>query len=335
MNEVIHLRSIAQIEAEAAAWVWRLDDENVSAEDRRQFEHWQRADVRHRRAVEELGGVWNALDGLAEAKRDQRIATFVADIQRETDRNRMPSVWRRSLPLAAAAAVALGIGLTLWMSNGNEAQTLSTAVGQHRTVKLADGSIVALNTNTILETRLVNEQRVIHLKKGEALFTVARDKNRPFYVVAAGTTVRAVGTEFNVRLREHNDVEVIVSEGRVEVESKLQRLGKRQLAAGQRIDTIAEKPAVQVMNAVALDNTLAWREGAIVFDRESLADAIAELNRYTDTRFVVTQPEVRDMRIGGRFKAGDVEEFLSALKKALPVSTRWTPDNIVYIEARQ
>lgn len=351
MSDVLKFRSVAELEEEAAIWVWRLDDDNVSAETRAEFEQWLRRDSRHRRAFEELGGVWQSLDELAEAKRDEKVATFVAEEQRlyaNTTPKPGRGHLRRWLPWAMAASLAVMVGGLSWYQRGNESQTLATAVGQQRSVTLADGSIVQLNTNTILETHFTRGQRVIHLTKGEASFNVARNPDRPFLVHAGNTVVRAVGTEFNVRLRDTMDVEVIVTEGKVEVtpqtgastktvvatESLKPIMAARsELTAGQRFEATAASPVATITPAT-VSNTLAWREGAIVFDGEPLVQAIAELNRYTDTRLVVADASIHDLRVGGRFRTGDVDGFLEALTKAFPVTTRRTSDHLVYIHAR-
>lgn len=334
MSRVIKFRNMAEIEEEAAAWVWRLDEENTSAAQRKAFEDWVRRDPRNRQAFEELGGVWSALDGLAQAKQAEKIATFsqlpAAPAQAVGHMNR----WKLA-GYAAAATLLICTAAFFWTQRSNEVQALATAVGQQRTVTLADGSAVSLNTNTILETHFDRERRIVRLLKGEALFKVTRDKERPFFVYAGDAVVRAIGTEFNVRMREGREVQVIVAEGAVEVESgatsaTAQRF-KRALSAGQRIDT-SESAPVSSLDPEMLSKILAWREGAIVLDGESLSEAIVELNRYTDIRFIVTDPRVREMKVGGRFKAGDIDEFLQALKKALPVTTQRTADNLVYIE---
>lgn len=351
MTDVLKFRSLAEIEEEAAAWVWRLDDEDLSSQDRSEFERWLRRDLRHRRAFEELGGVWRSLDDLAEAKRDERVATFVAEERRLYDvakpalaRSRL----RRITPWAVAASLVFAVGFISWFQRGNEAQTLATAVGQLRSAKLADGSVVQLNTNTIVETRFTRDQRVVYLRKGEASFKVAKNAERPFLVHAGNMVVRAVGTEFNVRMRDSRDIEVIVAEGRVAVEPQQEPPVKvvastasnralpkrRELVAGQRFETTGQVIPVAAITPAALSNTLAWREGAIVFDGEPLVQAIAELNRYSDTRLVVTDPGIYDLRVGGRFRTGDVDGFLEALTTAFPVVTRRASDNLVYIEAR-
>lgn len=351
MTDVLKFRSLAEVEEEAAAWVWRLDDEDLSPQHRSEFEQWLRRDPRHRRAFEELGGVWTALDELAEAKREEKVATFVAE-ERRLYATASPKPGHRRLrrwaPWAMAASLAAAIGMVSWLQRGNEAQTLATAVGQQRNATLADGSVVQLNTNTIVETRFTREQRVIYLRKGEASFKVTKDPERPFLVHAGDMVVRAVGTEFNVRVRDSSDIEVIVAEGKVAVEPQLklpvrtvasaaQRSTSpqtRELVAGQRFETTEQAAPVAEITPIALSNTLAWREGAIVFDGERLVQAIAELNRYSDTRLVVADPSIHDLRVGGRFRTGDVDGFLEALTKAFPVTTHRASDNLIYIQAR-
>lgn len=339
MSDVVKFRSLAEIEQEAAAWVWRLDDEALLPEEQAEFEKWLRRDPRHRRSFDELGGVWRSLDQLAEAKRDERIAAFQAQERRLLGMggSRRARVRRW---VAAAAVVFLGvIGTASWLRQGSEGRMLATAVGQQHSTVLADGSTVQLNTNSVLETSFEPARRLVHLRKGEAVFKVAHDPDRPFVVQAGDMAVRAIGTEFNVRLHEGEAVEVIVTEGRVAVEPWGGSAGtpatapkKRELVAGQRLRASAEAPVSEV-GPGAITKTLAWREGAIVFDGEPLTDAIAELNRYTDKRVVLADPALYQMRIGGRFRAGDVDGFLEALTKALPVTTQRGADGSVRVHA--
>ncbi len=349
MSGVLKFRSLAEVEEEAAAWVWRLDDDGVSPQLRAEFEQWLARDPRHRRAFEELGGIWQSLDDLAEAKRDERVATFAAHERRLYAKPVSAHGWlRRWAPWVMAASLLLVVGGLSWYQRGNESRTLATAVGQRLSATLADGSVVQLNTNTILETHFSKGRRDIWLKKGEASFEVAHNADRPFYVRAGDTVVRAVGTAFNVRLRDARDVEVIVTEGAVEITPQLDAVAmakpgvvlptniktiRSDLGAGERFDTLAATP-VRRVTPVAVSNTLAWHDGAIIFDGVPLVQAIAELNRYTDTRLVVADASIDDLRVGGRFRTGDVDGFLEALTKAFPVTIHRTSDQLVYIQAR-
>lgn len=346
MSGVLKLRTRAEIDEEAAVWAWRMDSESVSTADRQAFDTWLRRDPRHRRASEELSQVWSGLDGLAEAKRDEKLATFARSTTLSAPRGR--KVWWAT---AAAVLLAVGAGTLLWMERGSELQTLSTAVGQQRNVTLADGSIVTLNTNTILETDLRHRAREIFLRKGEAHFQVAHNRFRPFLVHAGDAVVRAVGTRFEVRMRGDQRVDVVVDEGRVEVQSTpsaasgsasttertrpLQRPVVRALSAGQQLSTVGGDYTVVPVSTDQLSSVLAWREGAIVFEREPLSAAVAEIERYTDARIIVSDPQVAALTVGGRFRTGNLQEFFDALQTALPVSIRRSDNGVVFIERRR
>src|SRR3984957_938816 len=343
MSEIVKFRAGAALDEEAADWIWRMDSAAIDATDRQAFEAWQRQDPRHRRAVSELSAVWNALDGLAEAKREEKIATF-ANTAQAARPHHPQRLWIAAA--AALAAVAIGVG-AVWLQRDSELQTLSTAVGQQRNVTLADGSIVTLNTNTIVESDLRRRTREIYLRKGEAHFQVAHDRSRPFLVHAGDAVVRAVGTAFEVRVLTDQHVDVVVNEGRVEVQAATpvsQNAGARPhstavptvraLNAGERLSTASLDYAVMPITAQQLSTELAWREGAIIFDGEPLAEAIAEIERYTDARIVVSDPEVAALRVGGRFRTGNVQEFFDALQTALPVSIRHAAGGVVFIDPR-
>src|SRR5258708_21560928 len=148
MSEIVKLRTRAEIDEEAAVWIWRMASAGVATADRQAFEAWLRQDPRHRRAAAALSAVWSTLDGLAEAKREEKIATF-------TNTANLPLLHHPQRWWFAAAAVLAAVAVgAVWLQQGSELQTLATAVGQQRNVTLADGSTVALNTNTIPETDL-------------------------------------------------------------------------------------------------------------------------------------------------------------------------------------
>lgn len=329
MSGVVRLRTRVEIDEEAATWIWRMDAADVSAADRQAYEAWLRQDPRHARAVKELSSVWGALDDLAEAKRDEKIATFVKSEQ---------APGRRRWWMGAAAAALIGAAAisVIRLEKSSDAQVLATAVGQQRQVTLADGSQISLNTNTIVETDLKRATRDIYLRKGEAHFQVAHDKSRPFLVHAGDAVVRAVGTAFEVRVRSDHHVDVVVDEGRVEVRPAQPSSADRvqALTAGQRLSTASSSYAVVPISEKQLSSELAWRQGAIVFDDERLGDAVAEIERYTDSRIIVTDPATASLRVGGRFRTSEVQEFFDALQAALPVVIRRT-DEGVYIEPRR
>jgi transmembrane sensor len=355
MSEVVKLRTRAEIEEEAAAWIWRMESGSPTTADPEGFEAWLRQDPRHRRAVDELSKVWESLDTLAEAPRAQALPPLGEPVPYASTLSAPPMLGRHSMsarrPLwfAAAAALVAAIAGAMWLNKGSETQVLATAVGQHRNVVLADGSIVSLNTNTIVETNIGHRSREIHLRKGEAHFDVAPDRSRPFLVHAGDAVVQAIGTEFEVRVRADQHVDVLVNEGRVEVRpdtpvsapqardarrEPTATITVRALSAGQALSTAVTNYPVTPVSQEQLSSDLAWREGAVVFDSEPLSEAIAEIQRYTDARIIISDPGIASLPVGGRFKTDDLQGFLDGLEAALPITIRRTADDMVYVDPR-
>jgi transmembrane sensor len=340
MSEVVKLRTRAEIDEEAAAWVWRLDSAPEDGAVREDFETWLRQDPRHRRAYDELTKVWAALEGLPAPGVQPLPESVEASVSAGG-----PQYWW----LAVAATVIAAVGGATWLLyKGNETQTLATAVGQHRNVTLSDGTVVTLNTNTIVETDFSRNARQIFLRKGEAHFEVAQDRSRPFLVHAGDAVVRAIGTEFEVRLRPDKHVDVLVNAGRVEVVPDLPDtqpraagaaataipvITVRALSAGEQLSTATTNYAVVPVSAEQVSSELAWRDGAVVFDSAPLSEAIIEIQRYTDARIVVSDPTIGTLPVGGRFKTDDLQGFLDGLEAALPIKIRRTAD-VVYVDPR-
>ena len=348
MSEVVKLRTRAEIEEEAAAWVLRMEAGATAGADPEGFDAWLRQDPRHRRAVDELLKVWESLDALAQAPRTQPLPALTEPLPHEVASR--PHVYRPLWLTAAAAVLVAAVAGAIWLNKGSESQVLATAVGQHRNVVLADGSTVSLNTNTIVETNIGRRSRDLYLRKGEAHFEVAPDRSRPFLVHAGDAVVQAIGTEFEVRVRADQHVDVLVTEGRVEVRPDAvvpepQALDAprvptavvtvRAVSAGQALSTATTNYAVTPVSQEQLSSELAWREGAVVFDSEPLSEAIAEIQRYTDARIVISDPDIATLPVGGRFKTDDLQGFLDGLQAALPITIRRTADGMVYVDPRR
>ena len=328
MSEVVKLRTRVEVDEEAAVWAWRMESASVSAIDLQAHDMWLKQDPRHARAFRELSAVWRTMDGLAEAKRDEKIATFTQTPLRPPHR-----YWR---VCAAAAVLIVGATLgTFWWARGGELQSVATAVGQQRSVTLADGSRVTLNTNTLVETNLRQRTRDIYLRKGEAHFQVAHDAARPFVVHAGDAVVSAIGTAFDVRVRPDQHLDVVVSEGWVDIRTSMpvsdpSALSTRHaVSAGQRMSTASPDMDVVPVSPQQLSRELAWREGAVVFDGKRLSEAVAEVERYTDTRITISDPANAALLVDGRFRTGDLQAFFDALEAALPVTVRHTPAGAV------
>ncbi len=342
MRDIVRLKTQTQVDYEAAVWTWRADSGELSQSERAQLDSWLRQDARHRRAFDELRRTWNALEQLSGRPQDEKLAALARRGHHRAARRS----WRWQ---ATAAVLVIALGTTWWLSQWPALQLVSTAVGQERHMILADGSQVTLNTNTLLAVRLTPGRRDIYLRRGEAHFAVTHDSSRPFFVHAGATVIRDVGTQFEVRLRSDQDVDVLVNEGRVEVTGTEAAPGEagprggatgahagwvRALSAGEQLRIAGPLLQVETVSPRQIDDELAWRNGALVFQGEPLAQAIAEVGRYTRERILVTGPEVGSLRISGRFRTDDVPGFFQALQEALPVRVIRAGPGVIYIAAR-
>ena len=342
MSDIVRLKTQTQIDNEAAVWTWRLDAGELTAEEQGRLEAWLREDARHRGAFEELNRTWRLLDQLAAAPREEASGAPERSGWRSPRRGRY---W----PMAAAAAAVLVAVIAggLWMSRRPGWQVLSTAIGQERHVTLADGSRLTLNTNTLLAVKLTPGRREIYLRRGEAHFDVVHDPSRPFLVHAGQALIRDVGTQFEVRLHSDRDVDVLVDQGRVQVQGPpTARQGSsepaaregsgwvRSLTAGERLTIAGPHLTVISVSPRQVAQALAWREGALVFKSEPLSQAIAEVGRYTDARIVLQGPQVAALKVSGRFRTDDVPGFFQALQAALPVRVSRPRPGIVDIMPR-
>lgn len=372
------MTTASDIEAQAAAWLVRRDGGDLSAEEQAEFDAWLSADPRARAAYIRLETAWTRAGGLMRrlrpleggvdadllersplapleqvslqeySARDETgkspespspAAAATGDIEAGTHSG--PRNKRRwAIPLAAAAALAIAaIGTVIWLEyDRNGWREYSTDRGSLERITLDDGSIVSLNTNSVMRVQLTPERRHIVLERGEALFKVEHDASRPFDVEAANTIVRAVGTEFSVRVRDAadvgggkggKDVEVLVREGRVAIDPpKAEKPMERKAVLPASISTLSAGEAVVItpkrvhVEKVAEDNVekkLAWTEGRIWFERETLKNVVAEFNRYNRRQMVIADPTIENIRIGGGFDATDPESFIAALERTVNV----------------
>jgi len=203
-----------------------------------------------------------------------------------------------------------------------------TAVGERQTIRLDDGSIVDLNTNSVMEVAFNRDTRVVRLIRGEALFKVAHNNAWPFVVTAKDREVTAVGTAFVVRL-DGDAVKVIMVEGKVSIAPLNKRgfaaimpgLVSEPLVAGEELTASAGNSEMSVSNA-DVEKSTSWRSGEIIFRDDTLQTAVEEFNRYTDEKIVISDPKVSTLRISGVFHTDRPSNFLAAVTSFYPLKAR-------------
>jgi len=216
--------------------------------------------------------------------------------------------------MAAAAVAAVGFAHFAPWPRPPE-QMLGTRVGEVRSVRLEDGSRVILDTDTRLRMSVAGRTRRVELLSGRAAFQVAHDMSRPFRVAAGAMTVTAVGTAFEVMALPRR-TSVTLMEGRVVINAEHPpKAGVRReadLRPGEQLSLGADG-ALSSRRPVSLDSALAWRALRVDVSDLTVAEAVAEMNRYSKVKLAVRNPTVSSRRISGVFRAGDVEALAAAL----------------------
>lgn len=312
---------------EAADWFARLNRRTVSTEDVKAFSAWRR-DPENARTYDRIQAMWEAAATLGE---NREIAALTEAAKRRgqdvspASRPRLVGVVGRWGAALGALAVCVFAGWLWW---AGQPEIHATAVGEQRTIRLEDGSRITLDTATTIAVRHSATSRRIELKTGQARFDVAPDADRPLTVLAGQTEVTALGTQFDVR-RIGTGARVLLVEGRVSVTDRAAATKRWALRPGQQVSTASPRPRV-----VTADMPVAtsWATGRLIFEDTPVAQAIAEVNRYSDTPIVLDDPGIASTRVSGVFDAGDVDGFVAALQALYPLAEDRSRDGRVVLK---
>ena len=345
-RRVLKFRSPESIDAEAAAWLVRLDRGNLSDEERLELRQWLAEDSRNAVALKSNFAVWADLDELA---RDLMLEPRGARPERPAHRMLAPIGYVLSgVAVVVVAAVVLSSGLFAdrWVTEYSA--RLETGIGEHKTFQLPDDSVASLNSDTLAYVEFAASGRHVRLERGEARFEVSHDPDRVFAVLANGRIIEAVGTAFVVKIDEDETL-VSVTEGRVRVATALDvsnaedpfelvgtnGAGRRLLHSGEELLFEVAKPAVQVRqyDPGAFERRLAWTEGRMIFDSERLQNVVAEFSRHSRLSIEFEQPELAELEVTGNFVLGDDDAFLEAIEISLGVRANRVSDTRVLLTA--
>jgi transmembrane sensor len=356
-----------KIEEQAAAWLVRRQSEEWSATDAAELAAWLEASTAHRVAFLRLEVGWEQTErltalgagrqpGAVPVRGDWRLSPLfektrptvgpdtgnVSDGRvapgASTGRSRFSTLaTTRRVALAAAATILIAVGVGAYWSTVRGGEDYTTPIGGTASIPLRDGSSITLNTASRVRVALTDEQRHVDLDAGEAFFEVAKDPKRPFVVSAGDKRIVAVGTKFSVR-RDGDDVRVVVTEGRVRIESADAHTDSQSSPAGGTVSLFsagtiarASSAALQVQHKSSreVEEILSWRSGYLTFDETALADAVAEFNRYSSRKIYIDDPNVAAIRINGRFRAINADAFIRVLHDGFGIRAQETEDRII------
>lgn len=311
-----------QIYQEAGEWFVRMRDGANDPAVQQALMNWLRRSPEHVGAYLDIAAVWmESSDVSVDADVDLPTQVELAradlnvpelNIERPAQLTRVAPTRRfiRQRSLAAIAAVMIAtVGAWFYFLHN----TYSTAVGEQRSIVLADGSTVELNARSRLRVRFSADERKIELLEGQALFQVTKDPARPFVVLSDDTSIRAVGTQFDVH-RKPSGTTVTVVEGRVAVQERTEvpttvnpfdtpREGQVLLGAGERLTVTAKLDTLPVR--VDASTAIAWTRRELIFDVTPLDEVVAEFNRYNTRLLVLEDAQLGSLKITAIFRSPD------------------------------
>lgn len=302
-----------RVEQQAAQWLVQIESQ-ASVESWAGLDRWLALHPRHRAVFVRLSIAWRRADELASLREasldsDENFLSRQARGVRALRRN----VQQRGTQLAASIALALivvGIAAFSQLPKPEPpVQTYSSQIGELQSFTLNDGTRVVLNTDSRLLVRYAQTLRELTLVKGEIALQVHANPNRTFDFHTQAGTFRVLGTAFTVRVQEDGSVEIAVTEGRVAIESDgILSAGEMAILKGGRVSK-------RKVGLETLQRRLAWTQGRLTFDGETLSAAAAQFNRYNQRQLSIGDRRLARLKIFGSFEVHDPEMFATALEE--------------------
>jgi transmembrane sensor len=327
MAEIEHNQEVTE---RAAAWIARLDGGELSTDDLIELRDWVRANPAHMRELERLGDIWKRLDSLAAL--DGLLAAPPPPVSK--------SRWSLGIAagiVAVVAASALVFSRLPAPESVEVAAVYATDIGEQKSIEPGEGSTINLNTASRVTLDFSASLRRVELSQGEAFFDVDSDDGRPFIVATRHGDVVVKGTAFLVRVEE-DGLEVVVKEGYVEVHEQSTGSGVTppvaSLKAGEvaRIDD-AGSARIDAVEPEIMIRKLGWRDGMLMFDGNTLDEVVHEVSRYTPVNIVIEDAALRERRIGGYFRVGEVEDLMATLENDFGIQVNRVNDNEIRLTA--
>ena len=306
------------IERDAAQWVSR-EDRGLTPEEGATLSLWLES-TPNRVAYLRLKSAWEESAALAALQNAPEYRTRTA-------------LWRHKWPALAAASILLLVAGTSFMVLRHHWATqevfYATQAGERPTLQLVDGTKIQLDANSRLRATISDAHREVTLEKGEAYFDVTHEADRPFVVVAGRHRISDLGTKFSV-LKDGDDIRVVVTEGRVQIDNIDTLSPAKPIFAdgGHVVVAKADEMLLTTINPQDLSDDLGWREGRLIFNQVTLAEAAKNFNRYNSEQLVVTG-EARNIRIGGSFRADNMDVFVALIRTPLGLNVENRGETVI------
>ncbi len=329
---------LERIDNEAREWFTLMQSGSVQETEQQALQQWLQADSAHTKAYDQYQLIWQDLGNLS--------ASEIAALKRSVKPSFIESVRgilaglqllnpKSQFGLALASIAIFAVVIIVGLQPEKIAvQEFATATGEVKNITLADGSEITLGAKSQLKAWSTDKERRIILVSGQAFFKVAKNPRRPFWVDAGETTVRVVGTQFDVR-KGSDRTRIAVLEGIVNVSStnKSTNTAPVVLTAGQQV-TRLNAGSFETVNAISVSELESWRNGRLIYLRASLADVVADANRYFKGSISLGSKNLADLKVTAAVSTDQMDALTDMLASSLPVVLQRDAQNNIVILSR-
>lgn len=328
------------INNEAREWFTLMQSGSVSETEQAQLQAWLQADSAHQTAYHQYEMIWQDLSGLANTKELAALKRSAKPSLFEIVRDKLHGIlagvraWnpKSQFGFALASVAIIAVVAINFQSEKIVTQDYATTTGEVKQFTLEDGSEVTLGAKSELKAWANKKERHIILVSGQAFFKVAKNPQRPFWVDAGETKVRVVGTQFDVR-KGSDRTRVAVLEGIVNVSSTSKTTTPVVLTAGQQVTRLNEG-TFEAVNSISVSELESWRNGRLIYLRASLADVVADANRYFNNSISLGSKNLANLKVTAAVSTNQMDALTDMLASSLPVELHRDAQNNIVIVSR-
>ncbi len=304
---------------------------------------WENNAIEKQELIDEYQDVWDRFDLISEGKSSE------PNLERFAPRGGR-FLYNSIVATASIAAILLItfvlVPLVVNDSKTHVAESVRRALNaeQGDYYELQDGSTLELNLNTRLVYEYTDLERNFWVETGEVYFTVAKDVSRPFNVYVSDARIQALGTEFNVKYANEM-IEVVVTEGRVQLSQPSEISDKatnqpiaysmkhEELVVNQKavIDTgsYENNSELSQVDEIEVDAMLSWKPVTLRFSAAPLSEVVASFNQFNETKLIIANPEINDLRIDATFRSNKLDGFVRLIQATSNVNAEYQDNTIL------
>ena len=313
---------------QAAYWAAKAMSGALSDDERLLLDAWRLRCPMNQAAFDDFMKIGDQAEQAGDVLAAHRLERELEEFAAEDGKRRR---WFVAAPGIAASIAIMGFFAASYFSPDASSVTYATVQGERADYTLADGSTVSLNTDSEITFSISDEERRVSLVRGEVMFDVERDVEKPFFVTTPTTSVSVLGTRFNVFEGDERAIVSVLS-GVVQVAAANDTTAApaSTLIAGQQA-LIADDDMHVTIQDFNPDAVISWRRGHAFYENESLDAVVKDLNRYYPRRFELGNDNLKDIRVTGGFDLTDQAVAIEALTVALSLRADETYPNLILL----